>query len=181
MKITHNGEFTVPRNGVEVYEFLTDPRRFAPLLPYFKDLEVKDERDFVVKLKVGVSHIRGTATVKLSLAERQPHGRAYYKGIGTMAGGSVNLAAGFNLQEVDAGTCVKWEGEAQIFGKIASVARGLLEPLTKKNIQSLIDSLQKSIVAEKTGPSGGPSGPTAPGGPGGPAGGGMPGSGGTLP
>lgn len=148
MKITHNGEFVVRRNGVEVYEFLTDPRRFAPLLPFFQELEVKDDSAFVVQLKVGVSHIRGKATVKLALEQRIPHNRAYYKGVGTMAGGSVNLAAGFDLLELEQGTCVKWEGEAQVFGKIASVARGLLEPLTKKNIQALIDSLQKSMMAE---------------------------------
>lgn len=154
MKITHAGEFVVDRSGVEVYEFLTDPKRFAPLLPFFVGLDVKDESDFVVQLKVGVSHIRGKATVKLTLAERVPHDRAYYKGVGSMAGGSVNLAAGFDLLPAERGTCVKWEGEAQVFGKIASVARGLLEPLTKKNIQALIDSLQKSLAAERSGEAG---------------------------
>lgn len=164
MKITHSGEFTVVRSGSEVYDFLTDPKRFAPLLPFFQGLELTSPDDFVVKLKVGVSHIRGNATVKLTLAERIPESRAYYKGVGSMAGGSVNLAAGFNLAEVAQGTCVKWEGEAQIFGKIASVARGLLEPLTKKNIQALIDSLQKSMTTEQrggvtgTGPAAAPTG-----------------------
>jgi carbon monoxide dehydrogenase subunit G len=31
------------------------------------------------------------------------------------------------------GTKVKWQGEAQIFGRLASVAGGLLEPLGKKS------------------------------------------------
>lgn len=170
MKITHSGEFTVERSGSEVYDFLTDPRRFAPLLPFFQGLELQGPNEFVVKLKVGVSHIRGKATVKLALAEQIPESRAYYKGVGSMAGGSVNLAAGFNLEEAARGTCVKWEGEAQIFGKIASVARGLLEPLTKKNIQALIDSLQKSMTPERSGEAG-PAGPVGP-----PPGGPTPGS-----
>ncbi len=169
MKITHSGEFTVIRPGSDVYDFLTDPKRFAPLLPFFQDLELKGPDDFVVKLKVGVSHIRGTATVKLTLAERVPETRAFYKGVGSMAGGSVNLAAGFNLAEAPQGTCVKWEGEAQIFGKIASLARGLLEPLTKKNIQALIDSLQASMCAE-TAAGGAAPGPQPPPGGGSPGG-----------
>jgi carbon monoxide dehydrogenase subunit G len=41
---------------------------------------------------------------------------------------------------------VKWQGEAQIFGSLASVAGGLLEPLGKKQIQKLIDGLQAALT-----------------------------------
>lgn len=145
MIISHQGDFTVKRPRQEVYDFLTDPKRFAPLLPHFQSLDVPDDENFVVKIKVGVSHIRGTATVRLSTKEQRPPEHASYKGTGSMAGGSVTLGAAFDLVEVDEGTQVKWQGQAQIFGKIASVARGLLEPLTKKNIQALIDSLQQAL------------------------------------
>ena len=43
------------------------------------------------------------------------------------------------------GTKVNWQGEAQIFGRLASVAGGLLEPLGKKQIQKLIDGLQAAL------------------------------------
>ena len=45
-----------------------------------------------------------------------------------------------------AGTKVVWNGEAQIFGRLASVAGGLLEPLGKKQVQKLIDALQAALV-----------------------------------
>jgi carbon monoxide dehydrogenase subunit G len=41
---------------------------------------------------------------------------------------------------------VAWQGEAQIFGRLASVAGGLLEPLGKKNVQKLIDGLQAALA-----------------------------------
>ncbi len=153
MIITHQGDFQVSRPRQEVYDFLTDPERFAPLLPHFKSLEVTDPNNFVVKIKVGVSHIRGTATVRLSNQERRPPEHASYTGTGSMAGGSVSLGASFDLAEVEGGTRVNWQGQAQVFGKIASVARGLLEPLTRKNIQALIDSLQGAL---DSGAAGGP-------------------------
>ncbi len=39
-----------------------------------------------------------------------------------------------------------WQGEANIFGKLASMAGGMLEPLGRKNIQKLIDGLQKALA-----------------------------------
>jgi carbon monoxide dehydrogenase subunit G len=62
-----------------------------------------------------------------------------------MAGGSMNFTAGFDLTPTATGTRVAWKGEAQIFGRLASVAGGLLEPLAKKNIQRVIDGLQKAL------------------------------------
>ncbi len=41
-----------------------------------------------------------------------------------------------------------WQGEAQIFGRLASVAGGLLEPLGKKQVQKLIDGLQAALSLE---------------------------------
>ena len=43
------------------------------------------------------------------------------------------------------GTSVEWQGEAGVFGKLASMAGGMLEPLGRKNIQKLIDGLQKAL------------------------------------
>lgn len=146
MAIAFGGEFQVRKKAEEVYDFLTSPKRFGPLLPDFQGLEVQDEKNFRVKVKVGVSHIRGTASVKLTLVEGERPRHAGYKGKGTMAGGSVELTAGFDLVEDAGWTRVKWEGEAQVFGPLISFAGGLLEPLAKKNIQKLIDSLQMALT-----------------------------------
>jgi carbon monoxide dehydrogenase subunit G len=145
MAIAFGGEFQVERGQEEVYDFLTDPNRFGPLLPDFQGLDVQDEKTFTVKTKVGISHIRGTAAVKLQLAETERPRHALYRGKGTVAGGNVDLTAGFDLEEASGGTRVRWKGEAQIFGRVISVAGGLLEPLAKKNVQKLIDGLQAAL------------------------------------
>ena len=93
---------------------------------------------------MGVSCIKGTAEVKLSLDQTNPSSFALYKGQGKVPGGSASVSAGFDLAESPEGTKVSWTGEAQVFGKLTSVAGGLLEPLAKKNIQKLIDGLLKS-------------------------------------
>ena len=150
MAIKFSGEFEVKKKPEEVYDFLTDPNRFAPLLPDFQGLSVQDAKHFTVKLNVGISYIKGAADVKMELAEADRPRRAQYKGQGAVAGGNVTIVAGFDLAAIADGsagaTRVNWQGEAQIFGRLASVAGGLLEPLGKKQIQKLIDGLQSALT-----------------------------------
>jgi len=145
MAIKFGGEFEVKRKPEVVYDFLTDPKKFAPLLPDFQGMTMQDATHFTVKVNVGISYIKGTADVKMELAQAERPKRAQYKGQGSVAGGNVALTAGFDLSPVSGGTKVAWQGEAQIFGRLTSVAGGLLEPLGKKNVQKLIDGLQAAL------------------------------------
>ena len=146
MAIKFAGEFEAKKKPEEVYDFLTDPNKFAPLLPEFQGLTMNDATHFTVKVNVGISYIKGTADVKMELTEAQRPQRAQYKGQGSMAGGNVTVVAGFDLAPVASGTRVAWQGEAQVFGRLTSVAGGLLEPLGKKQVQKLIDGLQAALT-----------------------------------
>ena len=145
MAIKFAGAFDVQRTPEEVYDFLTDPNKFGPLLPEFRGLTVEDAEHFSVKVNVGISYIKGIADVKMQLSDSQRPTRAQYKGQGSVAGGNVSMVAAFNLAASGAGTKVAWEGEAQVFGRLTSVAGGLLEPLGRKQVQKLIDGLQAAL------------------------------------
>lgn len=137
----------MPKKPEEVYDFLADPNRFCPLLPDFEKMSVTDATHFTVSLKVGISHIRGTATVKMALEEAERPRRARYSGKGSVAGGNVDLSAGFDLvPDAAGGTRVQWKGTAQVFGQLASLAGGLLEPLARKNLQKVIDGLKAALA-----------------------------------
>jgi len=146
MEIKFGSDFTVRKKAEEVYDFLVDPNRFCPLLPDYQSMEMQDARNFLVKLSVGISHIRGTAAVKMSLVETDRPTRAVYEGKGEVPGGSATLRAGFDLATLPGGeTKVTWQGQSNIVGRIASLAGGMLEPLAKRNVQKLIDGLQKAL------------------------------------
>lgn len=146
MEIRFGGDFTVPKKPEDVFAFLVDPNRFCPLLPDYQSMEIQDGKNFLVKLSVGISHIRGTAAVKLSLAEADKPRHALYEGQGDVPGGSATLRAGFDLEPAAGGTRVVWTGQSNVVGRIASLAGGLLEPLARKNVQKLIDGLQKALA-----------------------------------
>jgi len=145
MAIKLNGSFEVARPPEEVFDFLTDPNKFCPLLPDFEGVTVHDPQHFNVRVKVGISYIKGTADVKLEIVQAERPTRAQYKGQGNVAGGGASVVAGFDLSKSNSGTNVAWQGEAQVFGRLLSVAGGLLEPLGKKSMQKLIDGLQIAL------------------------------------
>ena len=145
MAMKFTGDFVVKKSREEVYDFLTDPNRFAPLLPEYQGMTMQDPRNFTVKVNVGVSHMRGTAEVKMNLDRADRPTYALYKGQGKLPGGGASVSAGFDLAEAPEGTRVSWTGEAQVFGKVTSLAGGLLEPLAKKNLQKLIDGLRVAL------------------------------------
>jgi uncharacterized protein len=145
MPIKFSGEFEVKSSPDQVYDFLTDPNQFAPLLPEFQGMSVEDATHFTVNVNVGVSYIKGVAEVKIELVQAERPTRAQYKGQGKVAGGNVSVIAAFDLAAVSAGTKVLWRCEAQVFGKLTSLAGGLLEPLGRKNVQKLIDGLQAAM------------------------------------
>lgn len=153
MAINFSGEFTTPRSPDEVFDFLSDPNRFAPLLPDFQSMLMQDPTHFSVKVKVGVGNIRGSAEIKMELSEAVKPLRAQYKGQGTAVGSQVTVSAGFDLSALPEGTKVIWQGETSVFGKLASMAGGMLEPLGRKNIQKLIEGLQKALSTPATTPS----------------------------
>src|SRR4029077_14557436 len=103
MEIKFGGDFTVQKKPEAVYDFLVDPNRFCALLPDYQSMGIRDEKNFLVKLSVGISHIRGTAAVKLSLVEADRPTHAVYEGIGDVPGGSATLRAGFELQPAAGG------------------------------------------------------------------------------
>ncbi len=157
MAIKFSGVFEVKKTPEDVYDFLTEPSRFAALLPDFQNLTVHDATHFTLKVNVGISYIKGSADVKLELAEADRPRRAQYKGQGAVGGGNVTMIAAFDLLPISEGsadgsalvtvlgTRVNWQGEAQIFGRLTSVAGGMLEPLGKKQIQKLIDGVQAAL------------------------------------
>jgi carbon monoxide dehydrogenase subunit G len=146
MEIKLGGDFTVKKTPDEVYNFLADPNRFCPLLPDFQSMEIVDSKNFLVKLSVGISHIRGIAAVKMTLVDEQRPKQAVYEGKGEVPEGSATIRAQFQLEELPGGqTKVIWSGQSSVLGRVISLAGGLLEPLGKKNVQKLIDGLQKAL------------------------------------
>ena len=149
MAIKFNGEFTVDASREDAYTFLSNPENFAPCLPTYENIEMKDDRTGDVTVKVGVGKIRGSAVVELTLKDEHAPDHAAYDGKGKIMGSAFNLGTAFDLEETDGGgTLVKWSGDLTMFGKLVALAGGLIKPLAKKDIKRLVDALQAALSSD---------------------------------
>lgn len=146
MAVEFSGDFVVQTPRDEAYAVLSDANRFAPLLPTYESHEARDDGSTNVTVKVGVGKIRGNALVNLQLAEQRPPDSATWAGKGKIMGGAFNLGASFDLEELEPRqTRVRWRGDLTIFGRLTSLAGGLLQPVARKQIQQLIDAIQQAL------------------------------------
>ncbi len=147
MGIQFEGEFTVPVSRETAYAMLSDPAKFAPLLPTYKSVEVKDARTADVTVAVGVGKIKGSAVITLTLQGEQPPQRAAYSGKGKVMGSAFDMATAFDLLPAEGGgTLVKWTGDLTMFGKLVALAGGLIRPLAKKDIERLVGAIQAALT-----------------------------------
>ena len=128
MAYNFTGDFTVGTSRAETFAVLSETGRFAPLMPTYRSHTLRDDGSADVEVSVGVGKVRGTGRVNLLLEESVAPERARYLGKGEVMGGAFNLKAGFTLEELGPSrTKVNWEGELAIFGKLVSLAGGLVK------------------------------------------------------
>jgi carbon monoxide dehydrogenase subunit G len=148
------GQFTVPAGQTAVYEFLTDPGRVSRYMPDVQDVEIHDRDNFTVKARVGISHIKGTMVMKLTIKDRQPPVSTTVAGQGNGLASVVDMVTGFVLESTaDGQTIVNWKGDVTISGKLAAFGpQGLLDRMGKKNVDRFIDGIKEGIEQLSTGP-----------------------------
>lgn len=147
MKVELADAFDVTTAPEETFAFLTDPQRFAPLLPYFKELKDVQPGAFTVGLEVGIPQIRGRVDVDVKLVESVAPERAIYKSAGRHALGMVDSELAFSVAPNGEGSTVRWHSASVVNGMLASLAQGILIPLAKRQIKLLVKTCQDELGA----------------------------------
>ena len=142
------GQFRVQAPQDKVYDFLTDPRQVSQHMPDVREVEIEDEDHFTVKARVGISHIKGTMVMKLTITNRQPPTSTTVIGKGTGLASVVDMVTGFTLQAADGGdTLVNWTGDVTVSGSLASFGpQGLLDRMARKNVETFIEGIRNGLL-----------------------------------
>jgi carbon monoxide dehydrogenase subunit G len=142
----YEGSFDVKRNVKEVYNFLTDPKKFTTVIPDLENVEIIDNDNFKVRAKVGISFIKGSMDVKFKIVEKDEPRHAKMVGNGTGLQSSVNLTLSFDLEKIDENsTKVKWFIDAQLGGLIASIGSRLLGSAAEKYLEKIIEGIKNNL------------------------------------
>lgn len=128
---------------------MSETKNFAPLLPSYQEHKQNADGTADVTIKVGVGKIRGTAKINLALEESVAPIRARYAGKGSVMGGVFNLIAEFELADAGPGeTRVRWQGELVMYGKLVSLAGGMIQPIARRDIGRMIAAIQAALGGE---------------------------------
>ncbi|MCK9919733.1 SRPBCC family protein [Microbacteriaceae bacterium K1510] len=152
MNVNLDGEFDTAASVDETFAFITTPERFAPVLPYFKVLQVKDSRHFTVTLEVGVPQIRGRADVDAEIVESTAPSYVAYSIKGRHTLGMMDSRMTFTLTPAEGGSHVAWAAQSVVSGTLASLAQGILLPLAKRQVKSLVQAVRSELAGEKEQP-----------------------------
>ena len=141
------GHFTVTAPMPAVYAFLTDPAAVSRHMPDVQDVVIADQDHFTVTARVGISHIKGSMTMKLEIRDRQPPVSTTVVGKGAGLASVVDMVTSFRLEEAPAGgTVVYWNGDVKIAGKLAAFgSQGLLDRIARKNIDTFIEGIRGGL------------------------------------
>jgi carbon monoxide dehydrogenase subunit G len=144
--VHYEGSFDVAAPKEKVYDFVTDPKKVTTIFPDVQDVKVVDANNFTLKAKVGMSFIKGTMNVKLTLVENKRPTFSKLRARGTGLNSSVDLESSFTLEDSSAGgTHVKWAADAKISGMMASVGSRLIDSAANKYVKQIIGSLEKKL------------------------------------
>ena len=141
------GTASLPARRDEVWELLTDPQRLAKCLPGAERLEPDGPDRYKVAMKFGIAAFSGKFQGSVELAEKKPPESLKMRVEGRGVPGFMKGEGTISLREKSGVTEVKYEGEAQVGGVIASVGQRMIEAASKKIMQQFFDAAAAELKA----------------------------------
>jgi carbon monoxide dehydrogenase subunit G len=130
-----------------VWAVLNDPAQMAGLMPGVEGFEIKDDRNWVAKVKIplGLGGLRMTVDFE-KLDEREPEFAAL-RAKGNGVGAIMNMQTNFHLSEAGAGTSMRWEADVKIAGPVGAMGQRVLQPIVNQQVGNVLTALEKRVSA----------------------------------
>ena len=135
-----SGAVTLPGVPAQVWDLLTDAQRLARMLPGCERLDPDGPDRYKAVVKFGVAAISGKYAGSLEFSQLKPPHSLTLQLDGRGLPGFVHGQARIELLRKGSETDVRYSGEAQIGGLIATVGQRLLEAAARKIVQQFFDS-----------------------------------------
>ena len=148
LTMTHSGAFSVRRSVEQVFDLLSNPERFAPLMPDFESMTMQDATHFTMRTVFAIGEIRGHANLAMELLQASRPERVGYSGSATIAGSSLRMAIDFQINRREDITDVTWQSEVTLDGPLALMAGTLVETMGRQNFDRMAERLQVSLQDE---------------------------------
>ncbi len=149
MKIS--GSYTLDATRDEVWEALNDIDVLARVVPGCERLDQTGDNEFEGTVKIGIQSIKGTYNGRIRLEDIQPPHHYKLVAHGKSANGVVDGSGTVDLEEQGEKTLLKYGGDAQIGGVLASVGQRLVEGAARQLINQSLKALAEQIEKRRSG------------------------------
>ncbi|MFQ5918667.1 MAG: CoxG family protein [Thermoplasmata archaeon] len=136
------GTFAVEAPVERVWDAFIDPRGLAPCMPDLQLLEVYDPTHFRAIVKAGVSFIKGKFDFEVRIVEQERPVRARLQAHGRGRGSAVDVDSTIVLIKTVRGTEMRWNAEARLVGKLATVGSRVIESTADKKVQEFFTCVE---------------------------------------
>ena len=143
-----SGAVTLPGAPPQVWALLTDPQRLARLLPGCERLDPDGPARYKAVVKFGVAAISGKYAGSLQFSELKPPHSLTLQLDGRGLPGFVHGQAHIELLRKTPGTELRYTGQAQVGGIIATVGQRLLEAAARKIVKQFFDSAATELASK---------------------------------
>jgi carbon monoxide dehydrogenase subunit G len=150
MKLEGEYIFDGPRK--EVWAIVRDPEILATALPGAQSLEKISETEYAGQMHIRIGPVSGVFSGKLVVSDEVPPESYTLNVEGRGAPGFGKGTGNVRLLELEDGkTLIKYEGEMQVGGKLASVGQRMIDTASKSMIRQGLDSLNNALKARLQG------------------------------
>jgi len=131
-----------------VWEIVRDPEVLATALPGTKSLDKVDENEYQGEMNIRIGPVTGLFSGQLVVSNEVPPERYTLTVEGRGSPGFIKGAGNIVLNDQDnETTLLKYEGEVQIGGKLASVGQRLLDMASKSMIRQGLEAIDIALQA----------------------------------
>ena len=155
------GEYLFDVAPQQVWEGLLDPSVLAATMPGCEKLELVGEYQYEGTLDIKVGPVQGKFQGKIELGDIRPPEGYTMRVDGRGAPGFVKATSAVELIGEGSQTRLKYDGDAQVGGRIAGVGQRLLDSSAKAIIKQSLEGLNETLKARSAAAAGGEPAETA--------------------
>lgn len=141
-------EVVIPAPREKVWEALNDPEVLKQCIPGCEEITKSSDTEMEARVTVKLGPVKATFKGAVTLSDLDPPNGYRISGEGKSMMGGATGGANVRLTDAPEGTKLAYDVDAQVTGKIASLAQRFIEPTARQLSQQFFETFARIVGGE---------------------------------